>query len=512
MSRGRISKLTGRPALADTGDLMSARSIIFPGTGYGDGDAGSMVVVIPFYLRGKASWRERGLRTVLESFLRSGVHVWLVTQGDCLDRNLLPMSDRLHLEIVSLASKDFHKSTLINRGIEAALKTRSDWTWLFQCDADLCCAADSLLAFLQDLPADANYCQPWSYWKRLTRVETQAVIDSPSTPRSYGAVSPREINFGFGAGGLVIARRVLEAGFRWDERFRNWGWEDSDTARRLMHNWGQDLHTHPQAAVHLWHENDRVLELANGQQYFDGEIPTESLTGVLLESKTKYLLVAHGRSGGNLFSRALTRHPQVHCGVNEDFINTAQDPPIMGDNLSLRKWTLLGPMASEKPVVGLRMQYHVAAAGYEFDAEHYIRWAYSQGFQLLHLMRRDHAAAAMSWLMAWRTGHWITKPYPETAFEVDLDVFRQHYRAVVGTSAKWGPLLADLGAELFYYEDLCRHWEPELNRAFHVLGVQSAQVPQPIPKQATKHYSLYATNWPDVEAVMQDEDHRLDPL
>lgn len=502
------TNVIGQP-LATAPDLLHPRDIVFTGTARGAPFREELpfVVVIPFLNRGRAEWREKALNLVIDQLLLSHTRVVLSVQG----KSPRAAEGRLLVLENDDLGDDFHKSTLINRGIGFALKRWEDWEWMWQSDADILYPVSSVLDVLLD-PERPNACNvivPWKDWARLTQGQTTLVCDFPHGPRIFEQVSPRLINHGAGAGGLMLRREMLEDGFRWDDKFVNWGWEDADAAKRAG-MWEKSAYRGffrgKESALHLWHENDRVVQVENGEHYFQGSIPEGNLSGVLLEAKTKYLLVALGRSGGNLLGRAMNLHPDVHCANNEPFVHDCPEPAIEATNMAIRRWTLLGPLASPKPVTGMRLQYsHVNPENFKFSCEDYINWAHAQEFQLVHLIRDNTVEIALSNALARRSGKWINHKYPAEPVYLPPDEFKFYWDWIRQQHRKWIPKLQKMGALDVIYENLCEDWDNEMNRVFDFLGVPPQIVEQPIQKQTKRPHLEYFSNWKEISKIIKED-------
>ena len=501
----RNPKDTRSPVLATAPDLPGPEDIKFSGCGWPRplGEEPPFVAVIPFMNRdSQATHRVSALRTIVARLQEAHVRTILVTQGESPED--FNTGGRLYVcEHYDLGESDFYKSTLINRGIEFALERFSDWEWLWQSDADILFPVPEALKVVEDCPEDVSVIVPWKNWLRLTPSQTAVVSDFPQNSRVFEGASPRNINVGAGAGGIMLQRSMLEEGFRWDDTFVNWGWEDSDAAKRAI-SWGSNgckVHRGKTSALHLWHENDRVVQVSNGEYYFNGEIPENSMSGVLLEAKTKFLVVAMGRSGGHLLGRSLDLHPQVHCDNKEPFIHAHPDPPVPRRNVPMRNWTLQGPLFSEKPVVGMRMQYGIDNPSFKFSATEYIQWASEQGFHFIHLVRKNSVEMAISNALARRSNRWVFDKYDDTPIYLPPDEFKFYYNWISERRVEFTPIMANYGAHLVYYEDLCENWDFEMAKVFSSLGVDPTDVEPAIPKQTRKPHREYLSNWPEIEEM-----------
>jgi len=448
---------------------------------------------------GKAYFRSRHLHIVINALLRQHVWVILSVQGK-ID---LKSHDRLLVLENEADDKEFRKSWLINKGIGFALQRFSHWKWLWQCDADILFPVKEVLKILPDIPRECHVVSPWKQWARLTQGQSAVIADFPEGPRIFEDVSARRINHGAGAGGIMLSRKLLEDGFRWDEGYTDWGWEDADAVRRAVKWFAGEgfLFKGDADAVHLWHENDRVLNERNGELFFDGKIPQNSHSGVLLESKTKFLVVCLGRSGGNLFGRTLDLHSDIHCDNSEPFIHSRGDS-IAARNLAMREWTLFGPLKSRLPVVGMRMQYAVDAKRFGFTAEEYVKWAKSQDFSLIHLYRTNVVEIVISNCVARRTGRWINYRYPDKKYFIPPDEFMFFYSWIREQQRKWILLMEEAGALQLTYEGLCKNWDATMGKAFDFLGVEKIVVEPPIQKQTKKPHKDYVSNWAQIEDML----------
>lgn len=449
------------------------------------------VFVIPFMNRGVSLHREMGLQTVVKYLRQCGARTVIVSQGDC------PVKAGGSIQVVTVDNdQEFSKSRLINIGIEHCLKRLRRWEWLLQLDADILFPLETLSGEMYKIPADCNVVVPWRHWVRLTRAETSLVQDFPNHERELRQVTPSRIKGSIGTGGLMLRRKILKEGFRWDESYLNWGWEDTDAADRAVKWKGNKTEAHRGSAVgvHLWHENDRVIQMENGEKLFGGTVSLAQQSGVLLEAKTKFLLVAQGRSGGNLLGRSLSEHPEVFSNNGEPFIHATFQPSISSSDAAMKEWTMLQALRSDKPVVGLRTQCHMESTSFAFTIEDYVRWAVHSGFLFIHLVRRDHAAAAISHTLARLTSNWIGQPYPTEPVTVDPAEFSSYYRSIRSLQAKWIPKLEAAGALLVYYEDLVQNWDATVEGILDHLGVKTMRLPQVIEKQTTKPHIEYVEN------------------
>lgn len=453
-----------------------------------------LVVVVPFFNRGgEAHHRARALRAVVDN-VAGWAPVVVSHQGE---QPIEPRDGVVFLSNDDLGTDKFHKATLVNRGIDHFLGARG-WGWMLQLDADILLPMDSLLYFLPTLGEDYLVASPWASWLRLEKNETEWVLGDTRAPHTFRA-HPRRVVSGTGAGGLMLRRSLVEEGFRWDPLYADWGWEDTDAAHRAATwptNTTRSVARGTATALHLWHENDRVVAEENGERFLGRELPEANLSRALLEAKTPYLIVCPGRSGGHLLSRSLNLLPSVHCDSNEPFTCESPPWPVGGADADLRQWTLLGPLRSSKPVVGMRMQPHIPLdKGYGFTGVDYIRWAHGHGFRLIYLYRDNVGEATCSLLLAKHHTSWIHDPYPEGVTTVDT-------RQVAGTlsyyrEAKtlWRPFMEGLGAHVLSYESLCAEWESSLRGVMDFLGVGGDVPPQAIERQARLPYANYFTNW-----------------
>ena len=449
------------------------------------------VLVIPFMNRGVSLHREMGLQTVVKYLRQCGTRTVIVSQGNC------PVKAGGSVQVVAVDNdQEFSKSRLINIGIEHCLKRLRRWEWLLQLDADILFPLETLSGDMHKIPADCNVVIPWRHWVRLTKAETSLVQDFPSHERELRRVVVSRIKGSIGTGGLMLRRKILREGFRWDESYLNWGWEDTDAANRAVRWKGNKIEVYRGSAVgvHLWHENDRVIQIENGEKLFGGTVSPAQQSGVLLEAKTKFLLVAQGRSGGNLLGRSLSEHPEVFSNNGEPFIHETFQPPIISTADAIKEWTMLQALRSDKPVVGLRTQCHMESTSFAFTVEDYVRWAAHSGFLFIHLVRRDHAAAAISHILARLTRQWVGQPYPTEPVTVDPEEFSSYYTSFRSLQAEWIPKLEAAGALLVYYEDLIQNWDTTIAGILDHLGVKIMQLPQAIEKQTTKPHIEYVEN------------------
>jgi len=504
-SESRNSKANRSPVLATAPDPLKREDIKFSGCGWGQAlnKEPPFVVVIPFMNRDlQATHRVSALKTIVKEFQEAHVETILVTQGESpKDFNT---GGRLYVcEQYDLGDSDFYKSTLINRGIEFALEHFPNWKWLWQSDADILFPVSEAIKSAEACPQDTHVIVPWKNWLRLNQAQTALVSDFPQNSRVFEDSSPRNINVGAGAGGIMLQRSILEEGFRWDDTFVNWGWEDSDAAKRAI-SWGSKgckVHRGKTSGLHLWHENDRVVQVSNGEHYFQGEIPKNNMSGVLLEAKTKFLVVATGRSGGHLLGRSLSLHPQVHCDNKEPFIHSKPQPPIQEQNVLMRNWAFRGPLFSEKPVVGMRLQYVINNPSFKFSFKSFLQWADKLEFNFIHLIRRNSVEQAISHALATRSGRWIHNKYDDTKIYLPPNEFKGFYRWVESKKSEFTPLLNNYGAHVVYYEDLCENWDSEMGKIFKSLGVKPLEVEQAVPKQTKKPHREYISNWSEIEEI-----------
>jgi LPS sulfotransferase NodH len=473
---------TARPAAAPSLEWSGVRPTSAPP---------GCVFVIPFINKGASPHRERGLLTVAEYLRQCGARTVIVSQGAC------PVKAGGPIQVVEVANdQEFSKSRLINIGIEHCLKRLRRWEWMLQLDADILFPLEALCADMLSIPADCNVVVPWRHWVRLTKAETSLVRDFPNHERELRHVVASRIKGSIGTGGLMLRRKILKEGFRWNESYLNWGWEDTDAADRAVKWKGSKAAPHRGSAVgvHLWHENDRVIQLENGEKFFGGPVAPAHRSGVLLEAKTKFLLVAPGRCGGNLLGRSLNEHPEVFCNSAEPFIHATFQPPVGRVAEELKEWTMLRALCDDKPVVGLRTQYDMKSTSFAFTVEDYVRWAVGKDFRVIHLVRRDYTANAISHVLARATHNWIGQLYPTEPVTVAPAEFSGYYRGIRSLQAEWIPKLEAAGALLVYYEDLVQNWDDTIAGILDHLGVKPMQLPQAIERQTTKPHIDYVEN------------------
>lgn len=451
------------------------------------------IAVIPFYLKKESNFRKLDLLSVLKNFKKQKIKVILV----CQDRLEDDIQEGRLLSILKLDFYDgnFHKSALINAGIEKA-KENKKWKWLIQCDSDIVCNFSNLESYLKLNGARA--AMPWSCWVRLSKDQTKVVREDLGAEMDLEGTLERRINRCSVAGGICLAREVLND-FKWDERYINWGWEDSDVASRLESG-GIKIMKAPGCAVHLWHENDRILQIENGNILFKDNIPRKNIAGVLLESKTKFLLVAMGRSGGNLLSKSLNQHPNIYCNSAEPLIH--ENPPhyIRNNNIEIRDWALNGPLLTDKQITGMRTQYFIEKSNYGFTAMDLAKWAESQDFLIIHLVRKNISNMIISHFLAESNHSWIGKKYSNRKIKIDPEIFCKKYIWLKEQQISWA---ANLNQCLtIYYEDLCENWDDNINLILDYLGVSRTTIKKAIEKQSAGDHRSYVENWNEIESML----------
>lgn len=498
-----------RKATEGTRRQEECHTFTFPGLlGYPLDHPEKMCAVVPFMFRQTSPTRVVNLIAVLKNFWFNGIATCLVYQGDLPEEVEDLISKKCPVFAVQL-SKDterFEKAKLVNLGIQECLH-REHWVWLFQCDADLLVNIREVSEFLDSVnPLENPGVSPWTRWYRTPRGEAEVIRDFPSWARPYRNVKRRMVNECLGAGGIIIARWLLEEGFRWDGKFYDWGWEDAEMVRRLRQVSPNGLLKVPTVGVHLWHENDRKLSMENGEIFHQGVIPASSLGGVRLESKTKFILFANGRSGGNLFGRGLNLHSQIHCDSSEPFIHETTGTPItFKQPVEFRNWLLDGPLHSHKPVVGMRSQFRIPSPRFELSLQWFLEFCVENEFRIIYLYREDSAAQAASSFLASATSQWINVEHPrDLRITVDPEEFYTAYQWCKKTSIEWARKLSSTGALFVKFEDLLTDpgWDEQMTRAAEFLEVLPESVEKPIQKQVRGPWQGHFENSEEIENLI----------
>lgn len=460
----------------------------------------TLAFVIPFSDHSNSPQRVKGLQTVVDYLRVCQAFVVVVHAGPC------PVSAGGNIHTVEAPPAEvFSKSKLINVGINYLLAEFPAWQWLIQLDADILTPMTALVADLASVSENCNVAMPWRHWIRLTPAESSLVRDFPRAPRTFRQVLPRRIKGSLGVGGLTLRRRLLEDGFRWDESYVNWGWEDTDAADKALCWYGvrSEAARGSAVGVHLWHENDRVVQPENGARFLGGSLPDAHHGGALLEAKTKFLLVTQGRCGGHLLGRSLDEHPEIYCNSAEPFIHATFTPPIISEATRFKDWTMLQALRSDKPVVGMRVQYTIESKSFDFDTRAYLRWAITNDFHLIHLVRRCSTDVAISNILARASTLWVGQRYPDELVYVDPKSFSEFWLSYEMEKRSWIPELATVGALLVYYEDLIADWSGCIRQIQQRLGVRDVRLPQVVERQTQKAHLDYISNRQEIVELIQ---------
>lgn len=242
-------------------------------------DRGNTVIVIPLMVTSIDSKRYRNFCFLLNYYSKVAPHLVIVEQTFDSTRGEVAAAifatgamNISHLEF-EIPDKSIHKARLINEGAAFAIR-QLEARYIWQIDADILIQAPAVLNQLRSLHSEfVPVIRPLFHFIRLDERRSSELLNkdidglqhyNPNLER----VSHYQIIDLFGPGSVIFSRSAFQQTGGLEESYTGWGWEDMDFAAKLAQI--SSPHSLPNFGVHLHHEEDRIPNLENFDQFFEG--------------------------------------------------------------------------------------------------------------------------------------------------------------------------------------------------------------------------------------------------
>lgn len=215
---------------------------------------------------------------------------------------------------------------------------------------------------------------------------------------------------------------------------------------------------------------------------------------------TRFLIVTAGKTGSTLLVDLLNAHPDIDCDQE-----VLSHQVLMPQRLVATRAALAAPKA-----YGFKLRLpHLTTQGYP-DPAMPLAWWHADGWQLIHLVRRNLLRRTLSSIVASRrpSPHHTRRDGPVKLQPLTLDVEqllarmgRQHEMNLAEQAA-----LADLPRLTISYEDdlvdAARH-QPALDRVFAFLGLDPVPVTTRYVRIVAEPLERLITNFDEVRAAVR---------
>lgn len=218
----------------------------------------------------------------------------------------------------------------------------------------------------------------------------------------------------------------------------------------------------------------------------------------------KFILLADGRSGGNLVGRSLNQHPDIYCDSTESFLFDDHKRMSLEEWIGSSYFPLNKPAAIESTAKwkGFRCQYATNNPSHNFWVTDLIRWAMDEGWTIIHLVREDSVDKALSSIISKANKAWEGIPYEDRTVHVNVDSLVQYCFTHKATVKKFQNILQGGKFIEIYYESFLEKWNTSIEWVQRALGVDVISLGQATKKQSNKPLIEYVRNREELEAAI----------